>query len=158
SHPSLKAEPIIPPAPPPPKPDPKADPKKPAPPPPPPPPVSKFKITVPPDAPLGIHDVRLVNKYGVSNPRAFVVGDLAEVAEKEPNNDIDQAQRVDLNTTVHGAIAAPTDVDYFVFAGKKGQRIIVSCLASTIDSRLHAALELYDSANRQIAYNLRYHS
>jgi len=69
SAPGIKAEPILPPPPPAP------DPKKPAPnPAPPPPPVTKFKVTIPADAPLGIQDVRLVNKWGISNPRAFVVG------------------------------------------------------------------------------------
>ena len=47
-----------------------------------------FKVTIPADVPLGFHDVRLVNKWGVSNARAFVVGDLPEVLEKEPNNDV----------------------------------------------------------------------
>ena len=39
----------------------------------------------------------------------------------------------------------PTDVDYFVFTGKKGQRVVVSCLASTVDSRLRAATELFQA-------------
>jgi hypothetical protein len=150
SHPGLKAE-LVPP-PPPPAPDPKQPDKKPMAP----PPAVKFKITIDPGAPLGTHDVRLVSKWGVSNSRAFVVGDLTEVAEKEPNNDVPQAQRVDLNGTVTGAVTAPTDVDYFVFAGKKGQRVVVSCLASSIDSRLQAGLELYDSAGRQLALNRNY--
>ena len=63
------------------------------------PPVTKFKVTIGADVPLGIHDVRLVNKWGVSNARAFVVGDLPEVLEKEPNNDVEQAQRIELNST-----------------------------------------------------------
>jgi hypothetical protein len=116
----------------------------------------KFKVTVAAGAAQGNHDIRVVNKWGVSNPRTFVVGDLPEVAEKEPNNDVDQAQRVALNSTVNGIIATPTDVDYYVFAGKKGQRIVVSCLATTIDSRLTAALELYSSAGRQLAANRDY--
>jgi hypothetical protein len=149
SHPTLKAEPVLPPAPP-------VDPKKPAPKPAPKPPVTKFKVTIPADAPLGCHDVRLVGKYGVSNPRAFVIGDLPEVAEKEPNNDVQEAQRVALNSTVNGALASPVDVDYFVFAGKKGQRVVISCLASGIDSRMHPALELYDAAGRQLAFNRQY--
>ncbi len=150
SHPAIKAEPIAPPPPPP--PDPKKPPAKPAPA----PAVTKFKVTVGADVPLGIHDVRLVNKWGVSNARAFVVGDLPEVLEKEPNNDVDQAQRIDLNSTVHGAITAPTDVDYFVFAGKKGQRVVVSCLASSIDSRLNAGLEVYDAQGRRLGFNRHY--
>jgi hypothetical protein len=149
SHPSIKAEPIQPPPPTPP------DPKKPAPPAPK-PSVAKFKVTIAADAPIGNHDVRIVSKYGISNPRVFVVGDLAEVAEKEPNNDINEAQRVELNTTINGAIAAPTDVDYFVFAGKKGQRVVASCLASTIDSRLRAGIEIYDSRGKQLASGRHY--
>jgi hypothetical protein len=146
SQPGIKAEPIKPPPP---------DPKKPVPPPTQPVTV-KFKVTIPADTPLGSHDVRLINKWGVSNPRAFVVGDLDEVLEKEPNNDIDQAQRVELNTTINGAISAPTDVDYFSFAGKKGQCVVVSCLASSIDSRLSAALQLFDSSGRLLAFNRNY--
>ncbi len=150
SQPGIKAEPIVPPAPP-------VDAKKPPAKPAAKPPITKFKVTIPANTPLGIHDVRLVNKWGISNPRAFVVGDLTEVLEKEPNDDVPQAQRVELNTTVNGVIGAPTDVDYFVFAGKKGQRVVVSCLASSIDSRLVTALELYDSAGRRLGFNRHYH-
>lgn len=117
---------------------------------------NKFKVTIPPGTPVGIHDVRLVNKFGVSNPRAFVVGDLSDIIEKEPNNDVPEAQRIEMNTTVNGAIAAPTDVDFFVFGGKKGQRVLVSCLASSIDSRLQAGLELYDANGRALAQNRNY--
>jgi hypothetical protein len=150
SHPGLKAEFLPPPAPPP--PDPKKPDAKPAPPGPP-----KFKVTVAGDAPLGVHDLRFVGKYGVSNPRAFVVGDLTEVLEKEPNNDVGEAQRVDLNSTINGVINQPTDVDYYVFAGKKGQRVVISCLADTIDSRAHPLLELFDANGKQIASNRNYH-
>jgi hypothetical protein len=116
-----------------------------------------FKVTIPNDTLLlGIHDVRVINKLGVSNPRAFVVGDLAEVLEKEPNNDVAEAQRVSLNTTVNGAITTPTDVDYFVFSGKKDQRVVVSCLASSIDSRLQPGLELYDQTGKLLAFNKNY--
>jgi hypothetical protein len=106
---------------------------------------------------LGTHDVRLVNKWGVSNPRAFVVGDLTEVLEKEPNNDVPQAQRVELDSTISGAMANPTDVDYFVFSGRADQRVVICCLASSIDSRLRAGLELFDSRGRQLAFNRGYH-
>src|SRR5581483_6787220 len=119
-------------------------------------PAARFKVTVGADVPLGIHDARLVNKWGISNARAFVVGDLPEVQEKEPNNDVEQAQRIELNSTVQGVINAPTDVDYYVFAGKKGQRVVVSCLASSIDSRFNAQLEVYDSQGKRLASNRHY--
>ena len=147
SHAGIKAEPLAAPAPPAPKPDPKKKPKpgmgKPS--------VSRFKVTIAANVTPGVHDVRFVNKWGVSNPRAFVVGDLNEVLEKEPNNDVEQAQRVELNSTINGSMAAPTDVDYYVFKGKKDQRVVLSCLASTIDSRFHAGVELYDSKGKYLA-------
>ncbi|MHB1426888.1 MAG: hypothetical protein ACYC3I_27340 [Gemmataceae bacterium] len=120
--------------------------------------VSRFKVTLSAEVPPGIHDVRFVNKWGVSNPRAFVAGDLNEVLEKEPNNDVEQAQRVEINSTVNGSMANPTDVDYFIFAGKKGQRVVFSCLASSIDSRFHPGLEVYDSKGKQLAHGRDYNN
>jgi hypothetical protein len=116
----------------------------------------RLKVTIPADVPPGSYDVRFVGKSGTSNPRAFVVGDQPETTEKEPNNDVAEAQQIPLNSTVHGTISTPTDVDYFRFAGKKGQRVVVSCLASSIDSRLHAAVEMYDQAGALLAANRNY--
>lgn len=103
----------------------------------------KFKVTLAENARVGIHDVRVVSKGGISNPRAFAVGDLKEVQEVEPNDDVPVAQKIDINATVNGVISAPTDVDYFVFAGKKGQRVVISCLSTSIDSKLPALVEVY---------------
>lgn len=159
SHPGIKAVEIKP-EPPKvdPKADPKKDPKKAAPPPPPkgPLPPNKFKITVDASVPPGLYDVRAVNKWGISNPRVFCVGDLNEVAEKEPNNDVAEAQRVELNTTITGTISTPTDVDYSIFAGKKGQRILLSCLTSSIDSKAQPMIELFDVSGRRLTSNRNY--
>src|SRR5262249_3793801 len=116
----------------------------------------RFMITLPADAPPGIHDVRVVTRAGLSNPRAFVVGEK-EVAEVEPNDDVPQAQRIEIGTAVSGVIAAPTDVDYYVFQGRKGQRVVVSCLTTSIDSRLPATLHLYSAAGAALGFNRSYH-
>lgn len=117
----------------------------------------RFKVTVPTDAPIGIHDVRFIGKWGISNPRAFVVGDLAEMIEKEANDDAPQAQKVALQTTVTGTVASPSDVDYYGFPGKKGQRVVVFCAASSIDSRLNPLLKLIgpDGAELHASRNYR---
>jgi hypothetical protein len=153
SHPGITAKAI---QPEPPKEDPKKDDKgkqpdmkKPA------PQVAKFAVTIAANVPVGYYDVRLIGKYGISNARTFVVGDLTEVMEKEPNNDVDQAQRVDLNSTINGTIAAgnPPDVDYYVFAGKKGQRVLIICQGFSIDSKLTPEIKLLDPAEREIGYS-----
>lgn len=117
---------------------------------------NRFKVTIPANAPLGIQDVRIVTKAGISNPRAFVISDHKDVVENEPNNDVPQAQKIDINTTVNGVITTPTDVDYFVFTGKKGQRVVVSCASSSIDSRLPAALQVYNADGALLANNRGY--
>jgi hypothetical protein len=157
SHPGLQAEPIQPPEPP-------ADPKKPMPQPAKPKGmrgrtvVTKFKVTVSPGTPLGLHDVRLVNRWGVSNPRPFAVGDLPEVEEKEPNNDEFQAQKVQLNCVVNGVINTPTDVDYFSFPGKKGQRVLLHVAASSLDSRARPEVQLYGPGGAWLVTNRNYHN
>ena len=146
SHPGIKGIAVIPPVPPP---NPKEkDPKKQ----PVAPPISKFTVTIGKEVPAGLYDVRLVNSNGVSNPRRFVVGDLNEALEKEPNNDVEQAHKIELGTTVTGAIAAPTDVDYFTFTGKKGQRVLISCLTATIDSRLDPELHVINARGQDVGY------
>jgi hypothetical protein len=156
SHPGIKGE-YVPP------PDPPADPKKKDA-----PPAGmkkaapaagphKFKVTVAPDVPPGTYDVRVVGKWGVSNPRAFVVGAVPEVPEKEPNNDVPEAQKVEIGTTVLGQIANPTDVDYTVFSGKAGQKVVIHCRASSIDSKARPMIEVYDAGGKKLAQNRNYH-
>lgn len=116
----------------------------------------KFKVTATGDVPPGLYDLRFVGKWGASNPRSFAVGDQTETAEKEPNNDVPDAQKLELGTTVSGVISAPTDVDYSSFTGKKGQRVIVSCLTSSVDSKASPMLEVYDTSGRKLAVNRNY--
>ncbi len=157
SHPGITAEVIVPEEP---KPDPKpADPKAK-----PPgkkkgqagPVVVKAKVTVAAGVPAGTYDVRVVNKWGVSNPRAFAVGTLPEINEKEPNNDIPEAQRVALGTVVNGVINSPTDVDYFVFAGKAGQRLLAHCATTSIDSKARPLVEIFTKDQRRLGMNRNY--
>jgi hypothetical protein len=153
SHPGIKGEYVPPEAP-------KADPKKKDPPPKaaviPPTGPFKFKITVDAAVPLGNYDLRVVNKWGVSNPRAFAVGEFPEVAEKEPNNDVPEAQKVEIGTTINGVISAGTDVDYTLFTGKKGQRVLVSCRASSLDSKVKPMIEIFSVTGRKLALNRNY--
>lgn len=157
SHPGIKSEKYIPPEP---KPDEKdakdakkAEKKKPD-------PkalsLSKFNVTVGNDVPPGQYDIRVVNRYGISNPRVFTVGDLNEVAEKEGNNDVEQAQKIELGTTINAVINQPTDVDFYQFTGKKGQRVLVHCATSSIDSRAKPLVELWTVSGKQLASRRNY--
>ncbi len=176
SHPGFKATVVVPPEP---KVDPKAkaDPKvvKPNPKKGPPPTSVKFEVTADKSVPAGRYDLRVVNAFGVSNPRLFTVGVLPEVNEVEPNEEatnlsypaavtgaaslavppkaVPHAQRVALGTTVNGILASATDVDYSVFFGKAGQRVLAHCATSSIDSRARPMVELFDAAGVRLAQN-----
>src|SRR5262249_47666030 len=113
----------------------------------------KFQVTASANVPPGNYDLRVVNKWGVGNPRAVVVGTAREVNEKEPNNDVPEAQRVELGTVVNGVIANPTDVDYVVFAAKAGQRVVLHAASSSIDTRAKPMVEVFAADGRKLAFN-----
>lgn len=111
----------------------------------------RFKVTAAPDVPVGVHDIRCIGKLGISNPRAFVVSDCEEVNEKEPNDSREKANRIPFNGVVNGQVNPAEDVDWFVFAAKKGQRALIECQAWRIDSKLDGTLTLYSADGKELA-------
>jgi hypothetical protein len=84
----------------------------------------KVKFAIDANCRLGAHALRLRTATGISNLRLFSVGALAETAEKEPNSDFAQPQKIALDTTVNGVVENE-DVDYYAVEAKKGERISV---------------------------------
>jgi hypothetical protein len=109
-----------------------------------------FRVSCGPDVPLGHHDVRAFDAYGVSNPRAFVVGDRPEAVEVEPNNVPAEAKPITVNTTLFGEITTPTDIDCFAFEGKKGQRLFFEVQAEQIDSPLDPTVRLLSASGKEV--------
>jgi hypothetical protein len=111
-----------------------------------------FTVTIAADVPVGIYDVRALSLYGLSNPRSFMVGDRKEINETEPNNASDKPMAVELNTVVNGRSDGGADIDWYKFAAKAGQRVIVELASKHIDSRMEGALELYTTAGKRIMH------
>lgn len=84
----------------------------------------RAKITVPKDAPSGLHELRCVTGAGVTAPAYFFVSQYAQTPEKEPNNVIPQANEIQLPACLAGVINGGEDQDVFAFTAKKGQRLI----------------------------------
>ena len=76
------------------------------------------------DCPLGEHKVRVRTKTGISDFRTFIVGPFPQVEEKEPNNTLEKAQKIPLNSTVLGTVSNE-DVDYYAVELKKGEPLAV---------------------------------
>jgi hypothetical protein len=118
---------------------------------------NRFKITVAGDVPEGTYDVRLVGRFGVSNPRLFAVShELADVAEKEPNNVAAQAQAIAVNSAVHGT-SDGNGQDAFRFAAKKGDRLVIDCQAQKLESAMDGTLILSSAGGQILATSGDYH-
>ena len=114
-------------------------------------------LTIAPDAPLGIQQIRVVTPYGASNAGSFVVGNLREIIEEETeeseseNSSMMEADWLALPITVNGTIASIDDEDSFTFQLKKDVRLICEVAAQQIGSLLDSYLVLRDANGTEVA-------
>jgi hypothetical protein len=107
-------------------------------------------ITIAADAPLGPKSWRVSGSWGGTQPRPFLVGDLPEFIETEPNSQPEKAERIALPVVVNGQIAGERDVDFFVFAAKTGDVVVCDMLAARIGSPLDPVVEITDAKGRRM--------
>ena len=117
---------------------------------------NQFRATIADDVPVGCYEVRAVGRNGLSSPRSFTVGNLAELRETNAEESTEKAQTVPFDVTVNGVISKGGDRDDFRFTAKAGQQVVIECWAERIDSPLRAVLELYDDNGRRLATNRGY--
>jgi hypothetical protein len=116
-----------------------------------------FKITAAAEVPAGTYDVRLVGRFGVSGSKLLAVQrGLVEIAEQEPNNELPQAQVVQINSVIGGA-SDGENVDLYRFTAKAGQRIVLDVDAQKLDSMLDSQLLVLNAAGKQLASSGDYH-
>jgi hypothetical protein len=135
------------------------------------------EVTLAPDAPPCPRELRVVTPRGVSNPLAFLVGQLPEVSRKpmipatlqvlgkedlslrnRPEAEVEQ--RIAIPCTVNGQIASG-EVNRYRFTAKKGQRLVISTaarqlvpyIADAVPGWFQPVLTLYDAAGKEVAYN-----
>ena len=116
----------------------------------------QFRLAVAADVPTGTYDVRLVGRFGVSNPRLFSVSHgLTDVARKEPTEP-GTPQTIAVNSAVNGVCAGNRE-DVFRFAAAKGQRVVIDCQAGKLDSMMDATLALTTADGKPLLSNGDYH-
>lgn len=112
----------------------------------------QFALTVPPEAPVGIHGVRVYSPRGVSNLKLFCVDDLPNVAEAAGNGTLKTPQEVTIPCAIDGVVDNLTR-DFFKFKAEKGQLITLEVLARRLGSPLDASLYIYKENGTEIAYS-----
>lgn len=107
----------------------------------------RVKVTVPASIGLGVYPVRVKTDDGISNPFLLAVGQVAAVNEVEDNSTFEQAQAVPSPTYVEGTCAG-SDVDYFKFPGKKGQKIVIDAQCARVGSGVDPQIRLTTAARK----------
>lgn len=136
-----------------------------------------LQITVAPDASLGERELRLATAAGLTNPVLFCVGQLPEVSKRSAgtSNETASAWPPRRNPVTNAMPAEPVDVtlpavlngqimpaiaDRYRFQARKGQRLVIAAsaqklipyIADAVPGWLQAALTLYDTGGKQVAY------
>ncbi len=101
----------------------------------------RLKIDVPASVAVGVYAVRVKTDDGLSNPFLLAVGQVPQVTEAEDNSLFEQAQAVPSPVIVEGQCAG-SDVDFFKFPGKKGQRVVVDAQCARIGSGVDPQIRL----------------
>jgi hypothetical protein len=113
----------------------------------------KMTLRLEPNARLGQQELRTTSAIGLSNPFQFIVSDLPEVMESEPNTSLTHANAISLPTGINGRIQNAKDYDAFKFHVEKDQRWIFEVMAQRFGSPLDALLTLTDDRGNVIQKN-----
>jgi hypothetical protein len=105
------------------------------------------------DAPPGIYHLRISNRAGWSNPVKFIVGDLPDLIEAEPNDEYGQLQRITFPAAINGRIERKGDIDRFGFTAGVGEKLVFEVKAEELGSPLDAQMVLYDDKGGELAAN-----
>lgn len=97
-------------------------------------------LSVAPVGPSGLHGW----------PVTLHVSELDEALEKEPNDDAARATRLAVPGAVSGRFEKNDDVDHFVFAAKKGQRLILEAHTLEHGSPSEVSLVVKDAKGSQL--------
>ena len=111
-----------------------------------------WRVRVTPEAtvPVGVYLVRVQTDDGLSNAFPVAVDQVPHVAEVEDNSAFGLAQRVSGPVVVEGQ-ASGSDVDYFRFAGRKGERVVIDAVCARIGSGVDPSLRLSTAGHRFVA-------
>jgi hypothetical protein len=112
-----------------------------------------IETTIAADAAPGIYNYRIKTPMGTTNLGLFVVTALPDVAEKEMNDSLLDAQEITLPASIGGTIGRAGDSDSFKFKAAKNQTLVFQVLAAAFGSRLDSVLTLLDVNGKTLASN-----
>lgn len=136
----------------------------------------RLRLNIAETAEQGVHHLRLRTPWGLSNPVRFVVGQLPEVQEKEPQREFDlekyrggmdalktakvETPTLKLPVTINGRIM-PGEVDEFTFEAKKDERVVLAMharslipyLADAVPGWFQSVVSLHNAEGIEVGYS-----
>ncbi len=116
--------------------------------------VNQFLVRIAAEVPAGVYEARVMTRLGLSTSRAFSVSVLPEVLREQPNTSLETAMALSLNTVCNATISNRA-VDHYAIDARQGERLIVDCSASGIDSKAKPVLILADAEGRDLVVERR---
>jgi hypothetical protein len=112
-----------------------------------------IKVTAASDASLAGRELRVVAPGGVSNPLQLNVGQWPEIAKRDPNTTLADAQAVELPAVISGVLNTMAQTNHYRFQAKKGQEFVFEVEATRRGSPLDSSLAVLDPAGKELARN-----
>lgn len=110
-----------------------------------------LKVTATADLALVSREVRVVAPGGVSNPLNLNVGQWPELAKREPNSTLAEAQPVTLPAVISGSVSASAQTNHYRFQAAKGQEFVFEVDAARRGSPLDSSLMVLDAQGKELA-------
>jgi hypothetical protein len=107
-------------------------------------------VKLPADAPTDIYDIRLMARYGITNPRVFQISAADVVESPGTNSKSDTALKVTTDSAIQGIFKAAVP-HWFSFEGKKDQRVLGAFIGSGFDVRTSLVGSVFDNGGRELA-------
>jgi hypothetical protein len=121
---------------------------------------ARFRLTIAPDAALGVREFRVAGPLGASSTGQLAVVDYPVVSESGDNGTPAKANPVPVPCVVAGRIEAPEDVDFFRFHAAAGRTFTFEVLCARLQDKIHdlqkhadPLLTLCDADGRELAAN-----
>jgi hypothetical protein len=121
-------------------------------------PSCKLKVTVAPDAALGVREFRIASSLGISSLGQLVIVDAPVIAEKPTPSTMTKPTPVPVPAVVCGRIKLAEAVDYYSFTAKAGQTLTLEVICARIQDKIHdlqkhadPLVAVYDENGRELA-------
>lgn len=112
-----------------------------------------LKVTAPADASLSPRELRVIAPGGVSNPLNLNVGQWPEVAKRDPNTSITDAQPVELPAVISGVLNTQAQTNHYKFKAKKGEEFVFEVDAARRGLALDSSLMVLDMNGKELVRN-----